>query len=41
MLLNQGEPRAQSRGFSRQCPRCGTWFRDFDEYVEHAWTEKP
>ncbi len=25
----------------RQCPRCGKFFRWPDEYVEHAWNEKP
>jgi hypothetical protein len=25
----------------RQCPRCKKWFIWPDEYVEHAWNEKP
>jgi uncharacterized C2H2 Zn-finger protein len=27
--------------YMRQCPRCYRWFHDHDEYVQHAWYEKP
>jgi uncharacterized C2H2 Zn-finger protein len=24
-----------------RCPRCSRWFRQREEYVDHAWGEKP